>query len=70
MAEDLPSREILKQLVERLDLLERVLATTTTRLYLIERQLGIATQRQALPEPRARERGETHPATSQIKTET
>lgn len=41
MAEDLPSREILEQLVERLDSLERVLQANTARLHLIERQLGI-----------------------------
>jgi uncharacterized membrane protein len=69
MAEDLPSREILKQLVERLELLERVLGTNTTRLHSIEQHLGIVSQRQPLREPLAGESGETHPATSQIKTE-
>ena len=69
MAEDLPSREILKQLVERLDLLERLLAAHTTRLHSIEKHLGIVSQRQRLPEPLAGESSETHPATSQIKTE-
>jgi hypothetical protein len=69
MAEDLPSREILKQLVARLDLLERVLATTTARLHSIERHLGIGSQRPPLPEPLAGESGQTRPATSQIKTE-
>jgi len=69
MAEDLPSREILKQLLERLDLMERVLGTNTARLHAIERRLGIVNQRQPLNEPLAGERGETHPATPQIKTE-
>jgi uncharacterized membrane protein len=41
MAEDLPSREILEQLVERLDRLERLLQANTARLHLIERRLGI-----------------------------
>ncbi len=44
MAEDKPSREILKQLVERLDLLERVMGTNTARLHLIEQHLGIVRQ--------------------------
>jgi len=69
MAEDLPAREILRQLVERLELLERVLGTNTTRLHSIEQHLGIVSQRQPLPERVAGESGETHPATSQIKTE-
>ena len=41
MAEDRPSREILEQLVERLDHLERVLQANTARLHLIERRLEI-----------------------------
>jgi uncharacterized membrane protein len=41
MAEDLPSRDILEQLVERLDHLERVLQANTARLHLIERRLGV-----------------------------
>lgn len=41
MAEELPSREILEQLVERLDHLERVLQANTARLHLIERRLGV-----------------------------
>jgi uncharacterized membrane protein len=68
MAEDLPSREILKQLVERIDLLERLLGGTTARLHLIERQLGIVPPRQPLPEPLAGE-SSAHSATPQIKTE-
>src|SRR5437868_6830433 len=50
MAEDLPSRDILEQLVERLDHLERVLQANTARLHLIERRLGVE------PPPSARER--------------
>src|SRR5437764_12207171 len=41
MAEDLPSRDILEQLVERLDHLESVLQANTARLHLIERRLGV-----------------------------
>ena len=68
MAEDLPATEILKELVERLDLLERVLGTNTARLHSIEQHLGIVRQ-QSLHEPFAGERGEAHPSTSQLKTE-
>ena len=46
MAEDLPAEEILKQISERLDLFERVLATNTARLHDIEKHLGIETQQQ------------------------
>jgi hypothetical protein len=67
MAGYLPSQEILKLLVERIELLERVLAANTQRLHSIEQHLGIV--RPPPPEPLAGERGETHPATSQIKTE-
>lgn len=65
MAEDLPSRELLKQLIERLDLLERVLATTTARLHSIERQLGIVPRPQVFQEPATRKTAQT----PQIKTE-
>jgi uncharacterized membrane protein len=41
MAEDQTSREILEQLVERLDHLERVLQAHTERLYAIERRVGL-----------------------------
>jgi uncharacterized membrane protein len=64
MAEDPPSRELLQQLIERLDLLERVLQAQTTRLHLMERRLGIDRQQQALPEQLA---AETHPSTTQVK---
>lgn len=65
MADDLPSQELLKQLVERLDLLERVLGINTARLHAIERMLGIATQR---PEGLAGESAKTPPP-AQIKQE-
>lgn len=68
MAEELPSREILKQLVERLDLLERVLRTNTARLHAIEQRLGIETKRQTLPETLTGD-SEPHPPTSQVKTQ-
>ena len=69
MAGYLPSQEILKLLVERIELLERLLAANTRRLHSIEEHLGIVSQQPPLPEPLAGERGETPPATSQIKTE-
>jgi uncharacterized membrane protein len=69
MAGYLPSQEILKLLVERIELLERLLAANTRRLHSIEEHLGIVSQQPPLPEPLAGERGETHPATFQIKTE-
>ena len=64
MAEDLSSREILKQLVERLDLLERVLGRNTARLRHIEQHLGIALPQQALHESHPREVDEKQSATS------
>jgi uncharacterized membrane protein len=69
MAEDPSSRELLKQLIERLDLLERVLATTTARLHSIEKHLGIVRQSQPLKDLLAQQTVETHPAPSQAKTE-
>ena len=41
MAEEQTSREILNQLVERLDHLERLLQAQTARLYAVERRLGL-----------------------------
>jgi uncharacterized membrane protein len=41
MAEEQSSRELLEQLVERLEHLERVLQSQTMRLYAIERRLGL-----------------------------
>ena len=64
MAEDPPSREILEQLLERLDVLERVLQAHTARLHLMERRLGIAFKQQPLQEPLA---AKTHPSTTQVK---
>ena len=68
MADDLSSREILKQLVERLDLLERVLGRNTARLRNIEQHLGIELPQQALHESSPRERDEKHSATSGLET--
>lgn len=60
MAEELPAEQILKQLVERLDLLDRVFATNTARLYNIEKHLGIEPQPQRLAEHFADKNAETH----------
>jgi uncharacterized membrane protein len=56
MAEDLPSRKILEQLVERLDHLERVLQANTARLHAVERRLGVEPPQPAHPRPPLRER--------------
>jgi uncharacterized membrane protein len=40
MAEDTPSRELLENLVERLDHLERILQAQTARIYAVEQRLG------------------------------
>jgi uncharacterized membrane protein len=40
MAEDTPSRELLENLVERLDHLEQILQAQTARLYAVEQRLG------------------------------
>lgn len=68
MAEDLPSREILEQLVERLDHLERVLQANTARLHAVEQRLGVEPPRPARPRPTLRERypGEPEKAASAI----
>src|SRR5678816_4048487 len=66
---ELPSREILKQLVERIDLMERVLGAITARLHVIEKHLVIVNQQQPLRETLAGVNRQTHPATPQIKTE-
>lgn len=60
MAEDRPSREILKEIVERLDVLERVLKTNTARLHNIEHQVGISSEPQSSIEPAREQRSETH----------
>ena len=54
MTED-PAEEILKQIVERLDLLDRVLASNTSRLHSLEEYLGIEPQQQAFPQVQAPE---------------
>lgn len=41
MSEETPSRELLENLVERLDQLERIMQAQTMRLYSVERRLGI-----------------------------
>ena len=48
MAEETPSRELLENLVERIDHLERILQAQTARLYAVEQRLGF--------EPRTRPR--------------
>jgi len=58
MAEDLPAGQILNQIIERLDLLDRVLATNTARLHDIEKHLGIAPEPQRLAELLAAKNGE------------
>src|SRR5688572_5113249 len=67
MSEDLPAEKILKQIVERLDLLERVLGANTARLHLIEHQLGIV--RQPFHDRFVDENGEVDPAASAVKTQ-
>jgi uncharacterized membrane protein len=68
MAEDQDAREILSQLVERLDRLERLLQAQTVRLYAVERRLGIEgeaappARRQPLYESLKDERVEASPA--------
>src|SRR5947207_6090117 len=64
MAEELPSREILEQIVERLDHLESLLQSNTARLHAIERRMAIepllpVRQRRPPHKPRAGENGET-----------
>src|SRR5947209_9180592 len=57
MAEDLTSREILEQLVERLDRLESLLQAHTARLHAIERRMAIEP---LLPTRQSRTPNETH----------
>ena len=66
MTDDQSSSELLKQLIARLDLLERVLGTNTARLHSIEKHLGIVRQ---VDETLTRARSDAHPATPQVKTE-
>ena len=51
MAEELPTEQLLKQLIERLELLERVLGTNTARLHRIEKQLGLVSAEAHQPTP-------------------
>jgi uncharacterized membrane protein len=55
MAEETPSRELLENLIERLDHLERTLQAQTARLYQVERSLGIE------PPPRPQRAGPSSP---------
>jgi uncharacterized membrane protein len=66
MAEDLPAEQILKQIIERLDLLDRVIGTNTARLHDIEEHLGIARQPQQLADLLAARQGESQATTDQI----
>lgn len=68
MAEDLPAEEILKQIVERLDTLERVLGSNTARLHFIELHLGMVLQQQPLNEPFADENGKTQTLPGEVRT--
>ncbi|MGH9870928.1 MAG: DUF2339 domain-containing protein [Pyrinomonadaceae bacterium] len=66
MSDDQPSSEILKQLVERLDVLERVLGLNTARLHSIEKHLEIVRQADEFPTAAS---SAARPATSPVKTE-
>src|SRR5947209_4578564 len=66
MAEDQTSREILEQLVERLDHLERVLQSNTMRLHTVERRVGLEppppdVSRRTIFDTHAGERDEAQP---------
>jgi len=69
MAEEQTPRELLAQLVERLDHLERVLQSQTARLYAVERRLGLEApppaQRRPLYESLTDEREEARAAAPQ-----
>jgi uncharacterized membrane protein len=67
MAEDLPAEQTLKQLIERLEVLERVLGNNTARLHHIENYLEIVPQRQRLAGHPADKNGETRPRTGQTQ---
>jgi uncharacterized membrane protein len=66
MNDDQPSSELLKQLIERLDLLERVLGTNTARLHSIEKHLKIL---RPPGELLAGARGDAHRDASQVDTQ-
>ena len=68
MAEDQTSREILEQLVERLNHLERVLQSNTMRLHAVERRVGLeppppGVMRRPISDAHAAERDAAQPAT-------
>ena len=68
MNDDQTSSELLKQLIERLDLLERVLGTNTARLHSIEQHLQLAPPQQPLDELIASESGAARPVAAQTVT--
>src|SRR5207237_8469879 len=74
MAEDQTSREILEQLVERLDHLERVLQSNTMRLHAVERHVGLEpppdVMRRPISDAHAEERDAAQPATEIQRDET
>src|SRR5947209_19605325 len=74
MAEDQTSREILEQLVERLDHLERVLQSNTMRLHAIERRVGLepppGVMRRPISGAHAAERDAAQPSTGASRDET
>ncbi|HEV7890486.1 MAG TPA: hypothetical protein VGP08_07600, partial [Pyrinomonadaceae bacterium] len=49
MAGETPSRELLENLIERIDHLERILQTQTARLYAVEQRLGFEPRAQPRP---------------------
>jgi uncharacterized membrane protein len=63
MAEDTPSRELLENLIERLDHLERILQTQTMRLYAVERRLGLEPNARPLGIDAAQREEPARPAT-------
>src|SRR5205085_2349280 len=74
MAEDQTSREILEQLVERLDHLERVLQSNTMRLHAVERRVGLepppGVMRQPISGAHAAEGDAAQPSTGASRDET
>jgi uncharacterized membrane protein len=66
MSEEQTSREILSQLVERLDHLERLLQTQTARLYAVERRVGL----EAPPEHQQPRRPSPYDLLTDVRPET
>src|SRR4051812_35294324 len=64
MAEDTPSRELLENIVERLDHLERILQTQTARIYAVEQRLGFEPR----PRPLGIEQAERDESATQQRT--